>query len=38
VTAICAILDELLPDSPFAPHDSLITYVTDRPPRPALRL
>ncbi len=31
VDAICAILDELLPDSPYHPFENLITYVTDRP-------
>ncbi len=31
VHALCALLDELRPDSPFAPHTSLITHVTDRP-------
>jgi dTDP-glucose 4,6-dehydratase len=31
VNAICGILDELRPDSPFAPHASLITFVKDRP-------
>jgi dTDP-glucose 4,6-dehydratase len=31
VRAICALLDELLPTSPFAPHSSLITFVADRP-------
>ena len=31
VSTICSILDELLPDSPHAPHAGLITYVTDRP-------
>ena len=31
VRTICALLDELAPDSPHAPHDSLITFVTDRP-------
>lgn len=31
VEAICEILDELLPDSPYWPHRSLITYVADRP-------
>ncbi len=31
VKKICAILDELLPDSPFAPHEQLITFVGDRP-------
>lgn len=31
VGAICAILDELMPDSPLAPHTSLITFIKDRP-------
>jgi dTDP-glucose 4,6-dehydratase len=31
VHTICALMDELLPDSAFAPHDSLIKYVADRP-------
>lgn len=31
VHAICAILDQLLPDSPFFPHTSLISFVPDRP-------
>ena len=31
VDAICAILDELLPESPSHPFENLITYVTDRP-------
>jgi dTDP-glucose 4,6-dehydratase len=31
ITSICAILDEILPDSPYAPHAQLISYVTDRP-------
>jgi len=31
VDAICAILDELLPESPLQPFENLITYVTDRP-------
>ncbi|MFN3920046.1 MAG: dTDP-glucose 4,6-dehydratase, partial [Methylohalobius sp.] len=31
VTAICHILDELLPDSPHRPHQRLITFVADRP-------
>ena len=31
VQAICAILDELLPDSPYTPHEKLITHVPDRP-------
>ncbi len=31
VRTICALLDELHPDSPVTPHAQLITYVTDRP-------
>ena len=31
VTTLCALLDELRPDSPYAPHKQLIRYVTDRP-------
>ena len=31
VTAICELLDEMLPNSPYRPHGSLITFVTDRP-------
>jgi dTDP-glucose 4,6-dehydratase len=31
VRTLCHILDELHPASPHAPHESLITYVTDRP-------
>jgi dTDP-glucose 4,6-dehydratase len=31
VHLICALLDELLPDSPFCPHASLIQFVEDRP-------
>ncbi len=31
VKQICALLDELQPDSPHVPHESLITYVADRP-------
>ena len=31
VKTICRLLDKLVPDSPFIPHDSLITYVADRP-------
>jgi dTDP-glucose 4,6-dehydratase len=31
VTIICRILDEALPDSPYLPHESLITFVEDRP-------
>ena len=30
---ICALLDELLPQSPHRPHAALIKYVTDRPGR-----
>ena len=29
--AVCALLDELLPESPHRPHGSLITLVEDRP-------
>ncbi|HER19638.1 MAG TPA: dTDP-glucose 4,6-dehydratase, partial [Chromatiales bacterium] len=29
--AVCAVMDELVPDSPHRPHDSLITFVADRP-------
>jgi dTDP-glucose 4,6-dehydratase len=31
VRAICAILDEMRPDSSHRPHESLITFVEDRP-------
>jgi dTDP-glucose 4,6-dehydratase len=31
VKTICALLDKLVPDSPHVPHESLITYVADRP-------
>lgn len=31
VKTICNLLDKLVPDSPYIPHESLITYVTDRP-------
>jgi dTDP-glucose 4,6-dehydratase len=31
VNSICALLDELRPSSPFAPHSSLVTFVKDRP-------
>ena len=31
VRTICALLDKLVPDSPHVPHESLITYVADRP-------
>lgn len=31
VKTVCGILDELVPDSPYAPHGSLIRFVTDRP-------
>jgi dTDP-glucose 4,6-dehydratase len=31
VTSICALLDELVPDSRHAPHADLITFVADRP-------
>src|SRR5580700_10852197 len=31
VTAICALLDELAPQSPHRPHQQLINFVADRP-------
>jgi dTDP-glucose 4,6-dehydratase len=31
VTAICALLDEMQPNSPHRPHAALITFVADRP-------
>ncbi len=31
VTAICRLLDELVPGSPYRPHERLITFVQDRP-------
>jgi dTDP-glucose 4,6-dehydratase len=31
VTTLCALLDELVPQSKFKPHSQLITYVADRP-------
>jgi len=31
VKTICSLLDQLVPDSPYKPHDALITFVTDRP-------
>ena len=31
VRTICALLDRMVPDSPHAPHESLITFVEDRP-------
>jgi dTDP-glucose 4,6-dehydratase len=31
VEAVCALLDELAPDSPYRPHAQLITRVADRP-------
>ncbi len=31
VRTVCAVLDELHPDSPVIPHASLITFVKDRP-------
>ncbi len=31
VHTVCSILDELAPDSPHKPHESLVTFVTDRP-------
>lgn len=31
VKTICSLLDQLVPNSPYIPHQSLIAYVTDRP-------
>jgi dTDP-glucose 4,6-dehydratase len=31
VQSICRLLDEMLPDSPYRPHQQLITLVADRP-------
>lgn len=31
VTTLCALLDELVPQSKFKPHRELVQYVTDRP-------
>jgi len=31
VKTICALLDKLMPNSQYVPHESLITYVADRP-------
>ena len=31
VTTLCALLDEMVPDSKFRPHRQLIEYVKDRP-------
>ena len=31
VHTVCALLDELRPDSPYVPHSNLIAYVQDRP-------
>ena len=31
VGTICSLLDDLVPDSPRVPHESLITFVEDRP-------
>jgi dTDP-glucose 4,6-dehydratase len=31
VTTVCALLDELVPQSKFKPHLQLVKYVTDRP-------
>ena len=31
IRVVCLLLDELLPDSPYRPHTSLIEFVTDRP-------
>lgn len=31
VKTICTLLDKMVPDSPYKPHEQLITYVSDRP-------
>lgn len=31
VKSICALLDKLVPESPYKPHEQLVTYVADRP-------
>ena len=31
VRTICATLDEIVPDSPYKPHEQLVTFVADRP-------
>jgi dTDP-glucose 4,6-dehydratase len=31
VKSVCSLLDEMVPDSPFVPHASLIAFVEDRP-------
>lgn len=31
VQQLCGLLDEFLPESPYFPHENLITYVKDRP-------
>lgn len=31
IRILCGLMDELYPDSPHKPHDSLITFVKDRP-------
>jgi dTDP-glucose 4,6-dehydratase len=31
VKTICRLLDQMKPDSPYVPHESLITFVADRP-------
>lgn len=31
VTTLCALLDEMVPESAFRPHKQLVKYVTDRP-------
>ena len=31
VKTICAIMDDMRPDAPWAPHDSLIAFIDDRP-------
>jgi dTDP-glucose 4,6-dehydratase len=31
IKQICGILDEIIPESEFTPHEKLIQFVTDRP-------
>ena len=31
IHTICSILDRKMPDSPFKPHENLITFIKDRP-------
>jgi dTDP-glucose 4,6-dehydratase len=31
VTTICQLLDDMIPESPYCPHNQLIKFITDRP-------